>query len=106
MNRTGFPSPKKKKVLIKTDHTNLGNPKVKLDKNMVKNNLKSPKSDSKSSSSPEKLAKNDTEAVRKKMTKQVKMDRFITKKVKSSQSVTSPDSASKRSATQKPKNYR
>ena len=106
MNRTGFPSPKKKKVLIKTEHTNLGNPKVKLDKNMVKNNLKSPKSDSKSSSSPEKISKNETEAVGKKITKQAKMDRFITKKVKSSQSDTSPDSASKRSATQKPKNYR
>merc|ERR1712226_958953 len=44
MNRTGFPSPKKKKISIKKDEVfMLGSPKVKLDKNSVKNCLKSPK---------------------------------------------------------------
>merc|ERR1719400_2846581 len=40
VNKTGFPSPKKKKVTIKNQEINNLSPKVKLDKNLVMNNLK------------------------------------------------------------------
>jgi hypothetical protein len=117
MNRTGFPSPKKKKIAIKKVINNLAaNPKVKLDKNSVKNNLKSPKASAKSSAdSTAKSTKHEAEvSAKKKVPKQVKMDRFITKstKTKSSQQAeakTGDDSAkdnSRRSATLSKKNYR
>lgn len=102
MNRTGFPSPKKKKVVIKNDINNLGNPKVKLDKNLVKNNLKSSPS---SSSTVTKSISPDSEVAKKKVTKQIKMDRFITKSSKPTKSEAGAVSP-KRSVTQKPKNYR
>jgi hypothetical protein len=112
MNRTGFPSPKKKKIAIKNEIHMLGSPKVKLDKNSVKNSMKSPKSASKTSSSPPaKAAKSDKETT-KKVPKQVKMDRFITKSSKTKSNHSEPnsekisdDSYSRRSATLKAKNY-
>jgi len=113
MNRTGFPSPKKKKLQIKKEVNNIGNPKVKLNKNAVKNNLKSPKGVGKSSSSSAKPTKPDTEPAKKKVPKQLKLDRFITKtsKTKSNQSESSSSKAgddlaiSRRSAALKTKNY-
>lgn len=115
MNRTGFPSPKKKKPTIKKEINNLS-PKVKLDKNSVKNSLKSPKSSSKvSPQSPGKNTKSDAEVTKKKVPKQVKLDRFITKTPKNKESsqsegktpVSGDDAAnSRRSATLNKKNYR
>ena len=106
MNRTGFPSPKKKKVSIKNQEINNLSPKVKLDKNLVMNNLKGHSSDP--SSKPSKL---EDGAAKKKVPKQLKLDRFITKqKPKSSQSENGSDDEkeanSRRSAAMKAKNYR
>merc|ERR1711971_588869 len=85
MNRTGFPSPKKKKVSIKNQEINNLSPKVKLDKNLVMNNLKGHNSGS--SDPPSKPRKLEDGAAKKKVPKQLKLDRFITKqKPKSSQS--------------------
>jgi len=107
MNRTGFPSPKKKKVSIKNQEINNLSPKVKLDKNLVMNNLKGHSGSSDLSSKPSKL---EDGAVKKKVHKQVKMDRFITKqKPKPSHSENGSDDEmanSRRSAAMKAKNYR
>lgn len=114
MNRTGFPSPKKKKPTIKKEINNLS-PKVKLDKISVKNSLKSPKSSLKTSPpSPSKNTKTDAEVTKKKVPKQVKLDRFITKTPKNKESqgedkspVSGDDASnSRRSATLNKKNYR
>ena len=109
MNRTGFPSPKKKKVSIKNQEINNLSPKVKLDKNLVMNNLKG---HSGSSDPPSKPSKLEDGAAKKKVPKQLKLDRFITKqqKPKSSQSENGSDDEkeanSRRSAAMKAKNYR
>lgn len=113
MNRTGFPSPKKKKPTIKKEINNLS-PKVKLDKISVKNSLKSPKSSLKTSPpSASKNTKTDAEVTKKKVPKQVKLDRFITKTPKNKESqgegkspVSGDDASnSRRSATLNKKNY-
>merc|ERR1712192_347012 len=107
MNRTGFPSPKKKKVSIKNQEINNLSPKVKLDKNLVMNNLKGHSSDP--PSKPSKLE--DGASAKKKVPKQLKLDRFITKqqKPKSSHSENGSDDEkeanSRRSAAMKAKNY-
>jgi len=108
MNRTGFPSPKKKKVSIKNQEINNLSPKVKLDKNLVMNNLKS---HSGSSDFPSKSSKSEDGVSKKKVPKQLKLDRFITKqqKPKSSHSENGSDDEtanSRRSAAMKAKNYR
>merc|ERR1712192_247421 len=109
MNRTGFPSPKKKKVSIKNQEINNLSPKVKLDKNLVMNNLKGHTgSTSDPPSKPSKLE--DGASAKKKVPKQLKLDRFITKqKPKSSQSENGSDDEkeanSRRSAAMKAKNY-
>ena len=108
MNRTGFPSPKKKKVSIKNQEINNLSPKVKLDKNLVMNNLKGHSGSSDLSSKPSKL---EDGGAKKKMPKQLKLDRFITKqqKPKSSHSENGSDDEtanSRRSAAMKAKNYR
>merc|ERR1712192_337924 len=109
MNRTGFPSPKKKKVSIKNQEINNLSPKVKLDKNLVMNNLKGHTgSTSDPPSKPSKLE--DGASAKKKVPKQLKLDRFITKqKPKSSQSENGSDDEkeanSRRSAVMKAKNY-
>merc|ERR1712032_1489962 len=105
MKRTGFPSPKKKKVSIKNQEINNLSPKVKLDKNLVMNNLKG---HSGSSDPPSKPSKLEDGATKKKVPKQSKLDRFITKqKPKSSQSENGSDDEtanSRRSAAMKAKN--
>merc|ERR1711971_981025 len=70
MNRTGFPSPKKKKVsAIKNQEINNLSPKVKLDKNLVMNNLKGHSGSSDPpSSKPSKLE--DGASAKKKVPKQ------------------------------------
>jgi len=108
MNRTGFPSPKKKKVSIKSQEINNLSPKVKLDKNLVMNNLKGQSGSSDLSSKTSKL---EDGGAKKKMPKQLKLDRFITKqqKPKSSHSENGSDDEtanSRRSAAMKAKNYR
>jgi hypothetical protein len=108
MNRTGFPSPKKKKVSIKNQEINNLSPKVKLDKNLVMNNLKGQSGSSELSSKP---SKSEDGVAKKKMPKQLKLDRFITKqqKPKSSHSENGSDDEtanSRRSAAMKAKNYR
>jgi len=107
MNRTGFPSPKKKKVSIKNQEINNLSPKVKLDKNLVMNNLKGQSGSSDLSSKPSKL---EDGVAKKKLPKQLKLDRFITKqqKPKSSHSENGSDDEtanSRRSAAMKAKNY-
>jgi len=116
MNRTGFPSPKKKKLGLKKDEVfTLGSPKAKFDKSSVKNCLKSPKGNAMSSTVSPSKSTSDTQPTKKK-SKQVKLDRFITKtnKSKTNQSEASsnksnesvaPADSSKRSATLKTKNY-
>ena len=108
MNRTGFPSPKKKKVSIKNQEINNLSPKVKLDKNLVMNNLKSHSGSNDFSS---KSSKSEDGVAKKKVPKQLKLDRFITKqqKPKSSHSENGSDDEtanSRRSAAMKAKNYR
>lgn len=119
MNRTGFPSPKKKKLCFKKDEVFMqGSPKSKADKSPVKNCLKSPKGNAMSSTvSPLKSSTNDTGTTKKKsVSKQVKLDRFITKTNKSKTNQTESSSnksneslatadSNKRSATLKTKNY-
>jgi len=107
MNRTGFPSPKKKKVSIKSQEINNLSPKVKLDKNLVMNNLKGQSGSSDLSSKASKL---EDGGAKKKIPKQLKLDRFITKqqKPKSSHSENGSDDEtanSRRSAAMKAKNY-
>merc|ERR1712192_380102 len=72
MNRTGFPSPKKKKVSIKNQEINNLSPKVKLDKNLVMNNLKGHTGSSDPPSKPSKL---EDGVAKKKVPKQLKLDR-------------------------------
>ena len=107
VNKTGFPSPKKKKVTIKNQEINNLSPKVKLDKNLVMNNLKGHSGVSETSP---KTSKIEDSSSKKKAHKQLKLDRFITKqKPKSSHSEHGSDDEmanSRRSATMKAKNYR
>merc|ERR1712012_812531 len=106
VNKTGFPSPKKKKVTIKNQEINNLSPKVKLDKNLVMNNLKGHSGVSETSPKTSKL---EDSSSKKKAHKQLKLDRFITKqKPKSSHSEHGSDDEmanSRRSATMKAKNY-
>jgi len=105
MNLTGFPSPKKKKPSPKKEASTPS----PGEKHTVKINLKSPKSASKTASSPEKSTKPDIETVKKKVPKQIKLDRFITKTSKSKsippESTKPGTDISRRSATLKTKNY-
>ena len=85
----------------------VGEPKVKLDKNLVMNNLKGHSGVSETSPKTSKLEDGSS---KKKAHKQLKLDRFITKqKPKSSHSEHGSDDEmanSRRSATMKAKNYR
>jgi len=130
-NKTGFPSPKKKKKTLDSEKNNQKSPPPNQSK-PVKSKSDSTKSDSKSTgkllsksdkpkqnSEKSKPSSEETKTTpKKKVSKQIKMDRFITKK--SDKKTPTPDKskpttsassvvplvASRRSAALKAKNYR